>query len=72
MQQSTRPHLKTTLIKNEVNDDTYKNEEDKEKINTLDSNTVITKPKSNKWMRWLARRRRHKLTIDSGAISNFV
>jgi hypothetical protein len=38
----------------------------------LDSKTAISKPKSNKWMRWLARRREHKLTIDSSATSNFV
>jgi hypothetical protein len=39
---------------------------------TLDSKTANIKPKSNKWMRWLARRREHKLIIDSGATSNFV
>jgi hypothetical protein len=55
-----------------LNDDNDKNEEDEEKINALDSKTAITKPESNKWMRWLARRREHKLTIDSGATSNFV
>ncbi len=55
-----------------LNDDNDKNEEDEEKNNTLDSKTAITKPKSNKWMRRLARRQEHKLTIDFGAISNFV
>jgi hypothetical protein len=55
-----------------INNNNNKNEEDKEKINTLDSKTAITKPTSNKWMRRLARRREHKLTIDSGATSNIV
>ncbi len=55
-----------------LNNDNDKNEEDEEKINTLDSKTAISKPKSNKWMRRLARRREHILTVDSSATSNFV
>ncbi len=55
-----------------LNDDNDKNDEDEEKMNTLDSKTAITEPKSNKWMRWLARRREHKLTSNSDATSNFV
>jgi hypothetical protein len=55
-----------------LNDNNDENEEDEEEINTLDSKTAISKTKSNKWMRRLARRREHKLTIDSGATSNFV
>jgi hypothetical protein len=55
-----------------LNDNNDKNEEDEEKINTLDSKTAISKPKSNKWRRRLARRREHKCTIDSGTTSNFV
>ena len=55
-----------------LNDNNDKNEEDEEKMNTLDSKTAITEPKSNKRMRWLARRREHKLTSNSGATSNFV
>jgi hypothetical protein len=55
-----------------LNDDNDKNEEDEEKMNTLDSKTAITEPKSNKRMRWLAGRREHKLTSNPGATSNFV
>ncbi len=55
-----------------LNDDNDKNEEDEEIINTFNSKTAITKSKSNKWMKRLARRREHKLTINSGATSNFV
>jgi hypothetical protein len=55
-----------------LNDDNGGNEEDEKKTYTLDSKTEISKPISNRWMRWLTRRREHKLTIDSGAISNFV
>ncbi len=55
-----------------LNNNNDKNKKDKEKMNTLDSKTALSKPKLNKWMRWLARRREHKLTMDSGATSNFV
>jgi hypothetical protein len=55
-----------------LNDDNDKNEEDEEKMNTLDSKTAITEPKSNKRMRWLAGRREHKLTSNPSATSNFV
>jgi hypothetical protein len=65
-------YLDATNYWTPLNNNNDKNEEDEEKINTLDSKTAITKPKSNKWMRRLARRREHKLTIDSGATSNFV
>ncbi len=51
------------------NNDNDNNEEKEEKINTSDSKTAMTEPKSNKWMRRLTRRREHKLTIDSGATS---
>jgi hypothetical protein len=51
-------YLDATNYRTPLNNDNDKNEEDEEKINTLDSKTAITKPKSNKkWMRWLARRR---------------
>ncbi len=68
------PHtyLDATNYWTPLNDDNDKHEEDEEKVNTSDSKTAISKPKSNKWMRRLARRREHKLTIDSGATSNFV
>jgi hypothetical protein len=55
-----------------LNDDNDKNEEDEEKINTFDSMTAISKQKSNKWISRLTRRKEHKLTIDSGATSNFM
>ncbi len=65
-------YLDATNYWTPLNNDNNKNEEDEEKINTLDSKTAITKPKSNKWMRQLARRRKHKLITDSGETSNFV
>jgi hypothetical protein len=65
-------YLDATNYWTPLNDDNDKNEKDEEKINTLDSKTAMTEPKSKKWMRWLARRREHKLTINSGATSNFV
>jgi hypothetical protein len=65
-------YLDATNYWTPVNNDNNKNEEDEEKVNTLDSKTAITKPKSNKWMRRLARRREHKLIIDSSATSNFM
>jgi hypothetical protein len=65
-------YLDATNYWTPLNNNNDQNGEDKEKINTLDSKTAITKLKSNKWMRWLARRREHKLTIDSGVTSNFV
>jgi hypothetical protein len=55
-----------------LNNNNDESEEDEEEINTLDSKKAISKPKSNKLMKRLARRREHKLTIDSGATSNFV
>jgi hypothetical protein len=55
-----------------LNDDNYKNEEDEEIMNILDSMTTRTKPKSNNLMRQLARRREHKIIINSGATSHFM
>ena len=55
-----------------LNDDNDKNEQDEEKMNTLDSKTARTELKSNKQMRWMGRRREHKLSINSGAASNFM
>ncbi len=54
------------------NDNNDANEEDEEKRITLDSKKAMTEPKPNIWMRWLASRRDDKLTINSGATSNFV
>jgi hypothetical protein len=34
--------------------------------------TPATKQKTNKWMRWIARRRQQKIIIDSGATSHFM
>jgi hypothetical protein len=65
-------YLDATNYWTPLNKDNDNNEEDEEKINTLDSTTAISKPKSNKRMRRLARKREHKLTKDSGATSNFV
>ncbi len=65
-------YLDATNYWTPLNKDNDKNEKDEEKINTLDSKTAITKPKSNKWMRQLATRREHKLTIDNVATSNFM
>jgi hypothetical protein len=65
-------YLDATNYWTPLNNDNDKNEEDEEKLNTLDSKTAITKPTSNKRMRRLARKREHKLTIDSGATSNIV
>jgi hypothetical protein len=39
---------------------------------TLGSKTAMIEPKSNKWMRPLARRREHNLTTDSDVTSNFM
>jgi hypothetical protein len=50
-------YLDSTNYWTPLNNDNDKNEEDEEKINTLDSKTATTKPKSNKWMRQLARRK---------------
>jgi hypothetical protein len=41
-------YLDATNYSTPLNNDNDKNEEDEEKINTLDSKTAITKPKSNK------------------------
>ncbi len=65
-------YLDATNYWTPLNNNNDNNEEDEEKINTSNSKTAITKLKSNKWMRRLARRRGHKLTINSGATSNFV
>jgi hypothetical protein len=65
-------YLDTTNYWIPLNNDNDKNEEDEEKINTLDSKTAISKPESNRWTRRLARRYEHRLTIDSSATSNFV
>ncbi len=50
-------YLDATNYMTPLNDDNDKNEEDEEKIYTLDSKTAITKLKSNKWMRWLVNRK---------------
>jgi hypothetical protein len=64
-------YLDATNYWTPLNDNNNKNEEDKEK-KTLDSKTAMTETKSNKWMRQMARRREHKLTINFSATSNFV
>jgi hypothetical protein len=64
-------YLDATNYWTPLNNDNDKNEEDEEKVNTLDSKTA-TEPKSNECMIWLARRREHKITINSGATSNFM
>ncbi len=65
-------YLVATNYWTSLNEDNDENEEDEEKLNILDSTTSMTKPKSNKWMRWLARRRQHNIIINSGATSHFM
>ena len=52
--------------------DNEEDKEDKTEINMIKSAATKTKQKSNKWTRRIARRREHKIIIDSGATSHFV
>ncbi len=54
------------------NDDNDENEEIMENINMIKQTSAMTKQKTNKWMRRTARRRQHKIIIDSGATSHFM
>ena len=54
------------------NDDDDNDEENKEEINMIKHTTTATEQKSNKWTRRLARRRQHRIIIDSGATSHFM
>ncbi len=53
------------------NDNDNKDEESEEEINMIKSITP-TQQKSNKWTRRIARRREHRIIIDSGATSHFM
>jgi hypothetical protein len=53
-------------------DDDDNDEESKEEINVIKHIPQATQQKSNKWTRRVARRRQHKIIIDSGATSHFM
>jgi hypothetical protein len=54
------------------NDNNNEDEENEEEINMIKSITPTTKHKSNKWTRRIARRREHRIIINSGETSHFM
>ena len=53
-------------------DDDEEPNEATDEINAASSVTVITKQKGNKWTQRVARRRKRRVIIDSGATSHFI
>ncbi len=58
------------LDKDDDNDD--EDEESRDEINAIKHTPKATQHKSNKWTRRVARRRQHRIIIDSGATSHFM